>query len=240
MTPEEFSNSFDTLINAYRAKTNFGDTTSLVDARFTEYEKSLFLTQAQEQVVIELYLGKNNFGGSFEETEELRSNLRGLIKTKKLVERASTIVGTNITLSKYSKLFQLPDDVLFITYESAVLNDEGIGCKNGNTIEVIPVTQDEFHRVMKNPFKWANDRRALRLDYSDTTLEIVSKYKIKDYIIRYISRPDPIILVDLNNTGVSINNKTTISNCNLDPIIHNYILQRAVALAIASIAQNQD
>jgi hypothetical protein len=47
-----------------------------------EYEKSLFLTQAQEEIVINLYNGKNPYGDSFESTEELRRYLDELVKTK--------------------------------------------------------------------------------------------------------------------------------------------------------------
>ncbi len=34
-------------------------------------EKSIFLTKAQEEIIIDLYNGKNPFGDSFEKTEEL-------------------------------------------------------------------------------------------------------------------------------------------------------------------------
>lgn len=225
MTTKEFSDAFDTMLNSY------SDFSSIL--AFDEYEKSLFLTQAQEQLIVELYTGRNNKTSSFEETEELRSSLKGLIKTDTLSESDEDLRG----ISKYSKFFILPKDVLFITYEVATLDDESTGCKNGSEILITPVTQDEFYRVMNNPFRQASKRKALRLDNGilDGGLhvaEIVTKYNIKDYTIRYLSKPTPIILADLED--VSIDGENKITECKLDSVMHKYILERAVALAIAS------
>ena len=227
MTTKEFSDAFDTLINSYGTRINFGDAAPSALA-FDEYEKSLFLTQAQEQIVTELYTGRNNKSSSFEETEELRSNLKGLIKTVTLSESSNEFKG----ISKYSKFFNLPDDILFITYESAVLSDDNAGCKNGSEISVVPVTQDEFNRTMNNPFRWASERRALRLDNGLNVAEVVTKYNIKDYTIRYLSKPTPIVLTNLGE--VSIDGTSKITECKLNSAMHRYILERAVALAIAS------
>lgn len=225
MTTKEFSDAFDALLSGY------GYTSGVLV--LDEYEKSLFLTQAQEQIVVELYTGRNDKVSSFEKTEELRSNLKGLIRTATLTESDEDFKG----ISKYSKFFILPDDVLFITYEAATLSDESTGCKNGTVISVTPVTQDEFTRVMNNPFRQASKRRALRLDNGLDVAEIVTKYDIKDYTIRYLSKPTPIVLANLAEVsidGVSIDGVDTITECKLDSAMHRYILERAVALAIAS------
>lgn len=228
MTTKEFSDAFDTLLNSYSTQMSFGNSASMGGMVLDEYEKSLFLTQAQEQIIVELYTGRNNKTSSFEKTEELRSNLKGLIRTATLTESDEDFRG----ISKYSKFFILPDDVLFITYEAATLSDEKVGCKNGTVISVIPVTQDEFDRVMNNPFRQASKRRALRLDNGLDVAEIVTKYDIKDYTIRYLSKPTPIVLANL--AEVSIDGVDIITECKLDSAMHRYILERAVALAIAS------
>lgn len=233
MTTKEFSDAFDALLNGYSTQMNFGDSASMGGRVLDEYEKSLFLTQAQEQIIVELYTGRNDKTSSFEKTEELRSNLKGLIRTATLTESDEDFIG----ISKYSKFFILPDDALFITYEAATLSDENAGCKNGTVISVIPVTQDEFDRVMNNPFRQASKRRALRLDNGLDVAEIVTKYDIKDYTIRYLSKPTPIVLANLAEVsidGVSIDGVDTITECKLDSAMHRYILERAVALAIAS------
>lgn len=228
MTTKEFSDAFDVLLNSYSINMGFETSASIGGIVLDEYEKSIFLTQAQEQIVIELYTGRNDKGSSFENTEELRSSLKSLIKTKTLIESTDSFKG----ISEYSKFFVLPDDVLFITYEAATISDENAKYKNNTTILVVPVTQDKFDRVLNNPFKGPSDRRALRLDNGLTIAEIVTKYNIKDYTIRYLSKPTPIILADLD--GVSINEKNTITECKLDSAMHRYILERAVLLAISS------
>ena len=63
MTSEEFSNEFDILLNTYAA-----DGVITVD----EYDKSVFLTKAQESLVIDLYTGRLQQIGGFELTEEVR------------------------------------------------------------------------------------------------------------------------------------------------------------------------
>lgn len=66
MTNEEFSNEFDTLINSNSTIKPFGIDSTLLE--FDEYEKSMFLTKAQDEIVESLYTGKL-IGDSFEETE---------------------------------------------------------------------------------------------------------------------------------------------------------------------------
>ena len=228
MTTEEFSNEFDTLLNSYSTIEAFGKTPSTIE--LDEYEKSVFLTKAQEEIVIDMYNGKNPFGDSFERTEEIRRYLSDLIKTYTTTDKKVGYTG----LSKSSVFFELPkDDLWFITYESVNLKDDGLGCMNGEDISVIPITQDEYHRIRKNPFRGTNERRALRLDLSDGVVEIVSKYNVESYLIRYLSRPAPIILTDLTE-NLSINGISVKTECELNPVIHRAILERAVKLAIIS------
>ena len=85
---------------------------------------------------------------------------------------------------------------------------------------------------MNNPFRQASDRKALRLDNGLDVVEIVTKYNIKDYTIRYLSKPTPIILANFEE--LKIDGENTITECKLDSAMHRYILERAVALAIAS------
>lgn len=231
MTTEEFSNEFDTLLNSYSTIEAFGKTPSTVE--LDEYEKSIFLTNAQEEIVMGMYNGKNPFGDSFERTEEIRRYLSTLIKTYTTADKKVGYIG----LSKSSVFFKLPDDLWFITYESVNLKDDGLGCMNGKDISVIPITQDEYHRIGKNPFRGTNKRRVLRLDLSDKVVEIISKYNVESYLIRYLSRPTPIVLTDLAD-NLSINGISVKTECELNPVIHRAILERAVKLAIISRVPN--
>lgn len=231
MTTEEFSNELDTLLNSYSNIEPFGKTPNTVE--IDEYEKSVFLTNAQEEIVIDLYNGKNPFGDSFEKTEEIRRYLSDLIRTY-----TTTVKETGYTgLSNKSVFFKLPDDLWFITYEAVNLKDDELGCMEGSNILVLPVTQDEYHRIKKNPFRGPNERRAIRLDLSEKVVEIVSKYNIDSYLVRYLARPRPIILSKLPD-NLSINGVSDKTECELNPVIHRAILERAVKLAIISKVPN--
>ena len=59
MTNQEMSNEMDTLLNSYSRSIEFGNTTNSQDIKLDEYEKSVFLTQAQQQIIIGLYNGDN-------------------------------------------------------------------------------------------------------------------------------------------------------------------------------------
>lgn len=231
MNCEEFSNEFDTLLNSYSTVPPYGDENKL-DITLDEYEKSVFLTKAQEEIVVESYTGKNQFGESFERTEEIRRYLSGLVKTVVLSEKLTDHVG----LSKTSMFFKLPDDVWFITYESATLKDERLGCLDGEEATIVPVTQDEYYRIAKNPFRGPSKGRAVRLDIGNMVLEVISDYNIDKYLVRYLSRPKPIVLEDLNN-DISVNGIKVRTECELNPVIHRAILERAVRLAIISKTQ---
>lgn len=230
MSIEEFSNEFDTLLNSYSTVPPYGDENKL-DITLDEYEKSVFLTKAQEEIVVESYTGKNQFGEGFERTEEIRRYLSDLVKTVVLSDKLTGHVG----LSKTSMFFQLPEDVWFITYESATLKDERLGCLDGEEATIVPVTQDEYYRIAKNPFRGPSKGRAVRLDIGDGVIEIVSDYNIGKYLVRYLSRPKPIVLVDLGE--LSVNGVKVRTECELNPVIHRAILERAVRLAIISKTQ---
>lgn len=65
--------------------------------------------------------------------------------------------------------------------------------------------------------------------------EIIGKFNGDiTYQIRYLRRPQPIILTDLTQENVSIGGKQTVSECELSSELHQEILQRAVELAKAA------
>lgn len=220
MTTQEFSNEFDVLYNNIMSNAAPG---------LDEYEKSVFLTKAQEDIIINLYNGKNPFGESFESTEEIRRYLSELNKTYTTINKEEGNTG----ISKYSIFFKLPEDLWFITYESVEFEDENLKCPNNIGIPVIPTTQDNYHRIKENPFRKDNERRVLRLDSIGNLAELISRYNISRYLVKYLSKPTPIILSDLDN-GLSINGISEKTECKLNSSLHRAILERAVDLAHAA------
>lgn len=234
MTREEFSNSFDVLLNSYKNKPGFGDNFDVTNIALDEYEKSVFLTKAQEEVVVNLYNGKNIYGDSFESTEEIRRYLDSLVKTKVYNSTDATNGESIIPLTtENSILFTLPEDIAFITLEQIKYSDELLGCADGSIASVYPVTHDEYEVIKNNPFRGPSKYKAIRIDYGDNKVEIISKYNIGEYLIKYLSKPKPIILEDLPD-DLSIEGYSMATDCELNPLLHNTILTKAVQLAIVS------
>lgn len=201
MTLEELSNEFDVIINSY------DNSQSLV---FNEYEKSIYLTKAQEYIIKDLYR-------NYEGTEELNSYLKTLIKDKTYPIEDST----NIELD-------YPDNFLYILKEYANINTT---CKSNNIVDVLPITQDEYNEVVGNPFRGSKSK-VLRLE--ENKIKLITDLPIISYTMTYLSNPSPIILVDLPN-GLTINNESKKSTTiETSESIHREILDKAVQLAIQS------
>lgn len=238
MTIEEFSNGFTELINSYAFKPEFGEQRSAYEIVLNEYEKSLFLTQAQEEFVMALYNGQAIEGKSFEETEQMRRLLDSLIKTKSCDEYDGTVTD-DIVDSTLRKFYLLPDEVMYITMEQVIYSSSD-SCLDGLRVNVKPVTQDEYNIIKDNPFRGVTKNRALRLDCGVITtgkephriVEVIPKYTIEKYIIRYLEKPEPIVLENLTDTDLSINGVNTITPCKLNPLLHRMILERAVLMAL--------
>ena len=121
--------------------------------------------------MISLYDGRNSAGNMFELTEEDRRYLSDLVNSVSLEPEEDN--GSLQHIYGNSQFFQLPDDLMFITYESCTLSGGG-DCIDGRSARVLPVTQDEFQRIVRNPFRGIGSGRVLRLDISDNIVELVS------------------------------------------------------------------
>ena len=85
MTNREFSDSFDTLLNSYDSKAIFGDQAAHTEIVLDEYEKSVLLTQAQDNV-IKSYFEKhtNELGQGFDDSSRRQVDFSSLIKVATL------------------------------------------------------------------------------------------------------------------------------------------------------------
>ena len=221
MTCEEFSLEFDLLYNNIMSNKAPG---------LSEYEKSLFLTQAQESIVLDIYSGK--YGDSFERTEETTSYLNQLLK-QRTYDSGEFTEGNK--LDTRSIFVTLPEDIWFKTGETAYIIDDFYKCNVDGLREVIvfPVTQDTLVRTKRSPFRGPNERRILRLDSGKNQVELISNYEIHSYTVRYLSRPEPIILKELPQ-GLTIGGKSSPQTCLLNTAIHKAILSKAVLIAKSS------
>ena len=217
MTNKEFDTQFDIFYN---------NIASNAAPSVNSYEKSVFLTQAQRDIILGLYNGREVPGISFESTEEAIRYLTDLVKVRNIPVLNN---GNN-------SYVELPNDLWFITLEEVKFHSNN-ECINNKSIKVIPVRQDGLLTTLDNPFKGPSERRVLRVDIGGN-LVLYSKYSIKEYTITYIVNPNPIILEDLTSYGLTIEGKSEESESNINPILHRAVLERAVALAKAAYIGN--
>lgn len=230
MTSDEFSSAFDTLLNSYSARNELGNVSSPLSIELDEYEKSVFLTKAQEEIVKSVYGNNDNNKISFEITEDARRSINQLVLDYSTTDKITTFSHTYPN----SSFFKIPNSCWFIVYESVVFND-GV---NPNTITVVkPLLHDNVYNIMNNPFRMPTKKRVYRLDVTENTVELISSEDILKYNIRYVSQPKPIILTNLS--GVEINGISTKTECELNSLVHNDILNLAVKMCLERISAKQ-
>lgn len=241
MTNSEFSNEFDILYNNIMSNQAPG---------LNEYEKSVFLTKAQDEIV-KAYFNPNIAMEGMDGNERRQIDFSTLIKVKKYTSGSESGSGpkpltgegsdsSDSEINKSSdKCFDsrsnyvtLPNDILMIINESLVVTRSS----NSVTLTVIPISFVEYNRLMSKPFKRPLKNQAWRLitnnDSNIAELIAGNEDEPSSYTVRYIKRPRAIILTKLE--GVTLDGKMEEQKCELDPILHHEILQRAVELAKAA------
>ena len=236
MNIQEFSNEFDILYNSVMSNAAPG---------LNLYEKSVCLTQAQEQIIKNYYNSKGNkYQEGIDDSPKRQIDLSSLI-----VEATSNNEGgiTNISeenSNSTSYKYLLPSNIFIILNEQATIQDGS----QERTTQVVPIDYEDYTRLLQKPYKSPLKNQTWRLLQQGTQPSILSSILIPkkgasiiDYTIRYIRKPRPIILVNLNSEyqnvtidGYSTPISTTGDACELNPEIHREILNRAVEIAKSS------
>lgn len=224
MTTQEFSNEFDVLYNNIMSNQAPG---------LDEYEKSVFLTKAQLEVLKNHFNPKGNkYGEGFDDSPKRQVDFSTLITAAKPSTYSSK---EYVKFDDRSLLFKMPKDILIMLNETGITTADEVT----RVISIIPIDFVEYSRLMSKPYKQPLKNQGWRLFQSTGGVDFVSEVIVKhgstlrDYKIRYVRRPKPIILTNLNDeySNVSIEGERNITECELDPILHSEILQRAVELA---------
>lgn len=218
MNHVEFSNEFDVFYNNIMSNAAPG---------INEYEKSVLLTKAQDEVLKNYFNPRGNkYQEGFDGSAKRQIDFSGLIS----VADCTAIEGEGLDLR--AKIYRMPSDV-FLVINETLTTDTGVK-------QVVPIKFDEYSRLMSKPYKEPLKYQAWRLvtegsGNDNVVVEVIphSGETVSKYTVRYVRRPKPIVLVDLASEygDVSINGVSTISECELNPLIHEEILQRAVELA---------
>lgn len=233
MTLNDFIIEFDLLYN---------NALSGSAPNLNNYEKSLFLTQAQEELIRDLYEGKVD-GLSYEQTERIRRRLKPITVHKISTYDSSLNTDlTNLKISNDSKFFVIESDVWYITLERLTTT-------GGKLLKVKPITQDDYSLSNENSFRKPNKRKAWRLDLDNTEstseiVEIISTENLSSYTYRYLKEPTPVVLVDLvddsdvGGLGLTIRNTTDPTLPVLPNEAHTVLLNKAIILATLAYKEN--
>ena len=231
MNNSEFSWRFDVAYN---------NITSNQAPGLNEAEKSNFLTQAEYEITKNHYTASsagNTLKEGFDDSAKRQADFSTLMKVANC-----NVATAPAKIDSRSSVYAFPTDVF-------IMVNEVIQTTNGKILQVIPLRYDEYTAKMSKPFKRPLKYQAWRLlnsgsvDGASSTkvAEIITNLgdEIGTYSVRYIRKPKPIILENLD--GLTIEGIGTATECELDPILHEDILQRAVELAkIAWTSTGQD
>lgn len=149
MTNSELSNEFDVLYN---------NITSNQAPGLNEYEKSVFLTKAQSQLVNEYFNNRTDgFGGGFDGSQKRQYDFSSLTRVANLFE-VNTFkerISNLEKLDKRSKVYLFPHDYYLAVNE--VLSDDS------KQYSVIPLIHTEYQRLMLKPYNMPVKKVAWRM-----------------------------------------------------------------------------
>lgn len=192
---------------------------------YEDVEISIFLTKAQERLVLSSLRAKSNkYDEGFEETEIRRKELNELVKGTDITIPSSLQLGA----LPNGTLYTLPEDCLLTISEEVTTTSEE-ACKNNKRLRIKPTTHDEYALNKGNPFKRPNIHRYVwRLDYENNQHELITDgtFNIGTYHLRYIKKIQPIII----GTD-TVDGATGPLNCQLSEIFHKRIIDEAVKIA---------
>lgn len=164
-----------------------------------------------------------------------------------------TIISVLRDVINISLLFSQENDSVFLPINDQLLVEDTV-LKKDRLLQILPITSVEYIRLMSKPFKQPLKNQAWKLQEQSTDTSLSYKLffgknnNFKEYTLRYLTHPKPIILTNLGNEGLSINGYVganennqlvkegaiTGFTCQLNSELHYEILQRAVELAKAA------
>lgn len=158
----EFSNQFDVLYN---------NITSNQAPGLSEYEKSIFLTKGQDEIVKNYFNAKGNkYQEGFDDSAKRQIDFSMLMDTvtPDLVTAINPLHHGN-----NNKCYKLPDNILLYINEFLDVTRNGKSMR----LVVVPVSYDEYNRVMSKPYKRPIKNQAWRLINNSSALYTYTDYE---------------------------------------------------------------
>lgn len=150
MTNQEFSNEFDILYNNIMSNQAPG---------LNEYEKSVFLTKAQDEIIKNYFNPKGNkYQEGFDDSPKRQIDFSKLLKTL----QPTPVQALNpIHLSNNVAYYAMPDDILL--YVNEFLDVQKGDNATKQRLVVIPLKYSEYMIAMSKPYKRPLKNQAWRL-----------------------------------------------------------------------------
>lgn len=250
MTTSEFDVQFDIYYN---------NVTSNQAPGLNAYEKSVFLTRAQLQLVQEYFNPRiDGTEGGFDGSPKRQTDFSSITITESLSDLGSP--SNYVRIHPNSFIFKISQGGSGTHYSPLAILNEFVtvlkvvdGINHYDNLTVKPLSFTEYQRVMLQPYKYPPKGMAWRIMNNGEYAEVISPTLTGGtvtYNVRYIRKPGPIILEPrLDELQVSIDGigygdgetytwststptgLSTIRECELPDEMHQDILERAVTLA---------
>ena len=159
MTTQEFSNTFDTLLNSYNSQGLFGEQASRGEIVLDEYEKSVLLTQAQD-IIVKQYFEGGGVNGGFDDSARRQVDFSNLITVEELSKAISPLPTANY--DERSIIFKTPQ-VLYVLNEKIVVSTNVGGVTKKRQYVVVPINYKEYDRQMSKAYAQPLKKQAWRL-----------------------------------------------------------------------------
>lgn len=148
MTNQEFSNEFDILYNNIMSNAAPG---------INEYEKSVFLTKAQKQVIRAYFEpSQNKSMKGFDNSEKRQYDFGSLMSTATLERYDEQLYGELNKLDSRSIAYVVPED-LFLAINESAMDD------SGRIYSILPIGYQEYNRLMLKPYNYPPKKQVWRL-----------------------------------------------------------------------------
>lgn len=172
MTNSDFSDSFDVLLNSYNIQAGFGEGSNKQGGiALDEYEKSTFLTQAQDQIVKTFFeRTANSTGQGFDDSTRRQVDFSSLIKVHRFSNSTEGVLQSDNSCydERGLKVRLSPDELGTEDHPSSILfmlNEKlevGTGADK-RTYVVVPINYREYDREMSKPYAQPLKKQAWRL-----------------------------------------------------------------------------
>ena len=210
----------------YNFELKLGEHDSL-NKSFSSYDVNFFLNKSQDDLVEGFYSARINPASRYFEMDERARAMLALLIESTIITSGS-FDSSSSDLHSNAVFVTLPSNFLYALEEQCSVSYTD--CNNTSTTKisrVLPVRHDEYSMNIDNVYKKPWRDLVWRMDFGDSggrkkhELIYGSGITINSYRLRYLRKPLSINIL----TGV---------DCELNDLLHEELVDRAVAFAITS------